>query len=117
MKCIPNHPSILQASENVSTSYPLHLILDDMTGFLNVHLFEMFTSQAQSQLNMVYYAIYIWHFSQFLIKGNSNCHGLCTGWKEFPDTRQNDSRIEFIRAGDAVRTESWLTGEPTPFMI
>ena len=59
MKCIPNHPSILQASENVSTSYPLHLILDDMTGFLNVHLFEMFTSQAQSQLNMVYYAIYI----------------------------------------------------------
>ena len=53
MKCIPNHPSILQASENVSTSYPLHLILDDMTGFLNVHLFEMFTSQAQSQLKVI----------------------------------------------------------------
>ena len=34
------------------------------------------------------------------------------GWKEFPDIRQNEKRVEFIRA---VRTSGWLKGEPTPF--
>ena len=28
------------------------------------------------------------------------------------DTRQNESRLELIRAGDAVRTVCWLNGEP-----
>ena len=32
--------------------------------------------------------------------------------KKFPDTRQNKNRLEFIRAGDAVRTVCWLNGEP-----
>ena len=31
--------------------------------------------------------------------------------KEFPDMRQNERRIEFIRAGDAVRTAGSLKGE------
>ena len=35
--------------------------------------------------------------------------------QEFPDMRQNERRIEFIRAGDAVRTADQLKGEPTPF--
>ena len=32
--------------------------------------------------------------------------------KKFPDTRQNKNRLEFIRAGEAVRTACWLNGEP-----
>ena len=36
--------------------------------------------------------------------------------KEFPDMRQNERRIEFIRARDAVRTEFWLKGELIPFV-
>ena len=36
--------------------------------------------------------------------------------KEFPDMRQSERRIEFIRARDAVRTEIWLKGELIPFM-
>ena len=33
--------------------------------------------------------------------------------KEFPDMRQNEREIQFIRVGDAVRTEGQLKGEPT----
>ena len=33
--------------------------------------------------------------------------------KEFPDMRQNEREIKFIRVGDAVRTVSQLKGEPT----
>ena len=33
--------------------------------------------------------------------------------KEFPDTRQNEREIKFIRVGDAVRTVGQLKGEPT----
>ena len=33
--------------------------------------------------------------------------------KEFPDMRQNEREIEFIRVGDAVRTTSQLKGEVT----
>ena len=33
----------------------------------------------------------------------------------FFKTRQNDSRIEFIRAGDAVKSAGWLKGELKPF--
>ena len=36
--------------------------------------------------------------------------------KEFPDMRQNERRIAFIRARDAVRTEFWLKGELIPFV-
>ena len=32
--------------------------------------------------------------------------------KEFPDMRQNEREIKFIRAGDAVRTAGRLKGEP-----
>ena len=32
--------------------------------------------------------------------------------KEFPDTRQNEREIKFIRVGDAVRTAGQLKGEP-----
>ena len=35
--------------------------------------------------------------------------------KEFPDMRQNERRVKFIRLGDAVRTVGQLEGEPTPF--
>ena len=31
--------------------------------------------------------------------------------KEFPDMRQNERRIKFIREGDVVRTAGWLKGE------
>ena len=31
--------------------------------------------------------------------------------KEFPDTRQNERRIKFIRVGDAIRSVGWLKGE------
>ena len=34
--------------------------------------------------------------------------------KEFPDMRQNEREIKFIRMGDAVRTAGQLKGEPTP---
>ena len=34
--------------------------------------------------------------------------------KEFPDMRQNERRIEFIRVRDAVRTAGLLKGESTP---
>ena len=33
--------------------------------------------------------------------------------KEFPDMRQNEREIKFIRVGDAVRTEGQLKGELT----
>ena len=33
--------------------------------------------------------------------------------KEFPDMRQNEREIKFIRVGDAVRTAGQLRGEPT----
>ena len=33
--------------------------------------------------------------------------------KEFPDMRQNEREIKFIRIGDAVTTEGQLKGEPT----
>ena len=32
--------------------------------------------------------------------------------KEFPNMRQNERRIKFIRVGDAVRTVGQLKGEP-----
>ena len=32
--------------------------------------------------------------------------------KEFPDMRQNEREIKFIRVGDAVRTAGQLKGEP-----
>ena len=33
--------------------------------------------------------------------------------KEFPDMRQNERRIKFIRVGDSVKTVGQLKGEPT----
>ena len=33
--------------------------------------------------------------------------------KEFPDNRQNEREIKFIRVGDAVRTVGQLKGKPT----
>ena len=33
--------------------------------------------------------------------------------KEFPDMRQNEREIRFIRMGDTVRTAGQLKGEPT----
>ena len=33
--------------------------------------------------------------------------------KDFPDMRQNEREIKFIRVGDAVRTAGQLRGEPT----
>ena len=33
--------------------------------------------------------------------------------KEFPDMRQNEREIKFIRMGDTVRTVGQLKGEPT----
>lgn len=35
--------------------------------------------------------------------------------KEFPDTGQNESRIESFKVGDAVRTVGRLQGELIPF--
>ena len=35
--------------------------------------------------------------------------------KEFPDMRQDEKRIKFIRVGDTVSTVSWLKREPNPF--
>ena len=32
---------------------------------------------------------------------------------EFPDMRQNEREIKFIRMGDAVRTAGQVKGEPT----
>ena len=34
--------------------------------------------------------------------------------KEFPDMRQNERGIKFIREGEAVRTVGRLKGEPKP---
>ena len=36
--------------------------------------------------------------------------------KEFPDMRQNERRIKFIREGDTVRTVDWLKIELIPFV-
>ena len=33
--------------------------------------------------------------------------------KEFPNMRQNERELKFIRMGDAVTTEGQLKGEPT----
>ena len=33
--------------------------------------------------------------------------------KEFPNLRQNEGRIKFIRVGDTVRTAGQLKGDPT----
>ena len=33
--------------------------------------------------------------------------------KEFPDMKQNEKEIKFIRMGDTVRTLGQLKGEPT----
>ena len=35
--------------------------------------------------------------------------------KEFPDMRQNERRIKFIRVGNAVRTAGQLKGKSAPF--
>ena len=35
--------------------------------------------------------------------------------KEFPDMRQNERRIRFIRLGDKIRTAGLLKGEPKGF--
>ena len=35
--------------------------------------------------------------------------------KEFPDMRQNERRIKFIRVGDAIKTVGWLKGDLNPF--
>ena len=35
--------------------------------------------------------------------------------KEFPDMRQNERRIKFIRVGGPVRTVGWLKGELNVF--
>ena len=35
--------------------------------------------------------------------------------KEFPDMRQNEGRIKFIRVGDVVRTVDQLKGELNSF--
>ena len=37
----------------------------------------------------------------------------CRAWvgKEFPERRQNERRIKFIRVGDAIRTAGQLKGE------
>jgi len=34
---------------------------------------------------------------------------------EFPDMRQDEGRMKFIRGGDAVKTAGWLKGEPNLF--
>ena len=34
--------------------------------------------------------------------------------KEFPEMRENERRVKFIRGGDAVRTGGWLKEEPNP---
>ena len=40
--------------------------------------------------------------------------GVCVRFgKEFPDMRQNERRIKFIRVGRAVITVYWLKGELT----
>ena len=33
--------------------------------------------------------------------------------KKFPDMRQNEREIKFIRMGDAIRTAGQLKGKPT----
>ena len=33
--------------------------------------------------------------------------------KEYPDKRQNEREIKFIRVGDVVRTAGQLKGDPT----
>ena len=46
--------------------------------------------------------------------GHQKCHGPGAGLeKEFPDMRQSEREIKFIRVGDAVRTAGQLRGEPT----
>ena len=47
----------------------------------------------------------------FLI--TTSCSGPGAGWKLFPDMRQNEREIKFIRARDAVKTAGPLKGEPT----
>ena len=37
------------------------------------------------------------------------------GWKKIFIHEQNERIIEFIRAGDAIKTVGWLKGEPTLF--
>ena len=44
-------------------------------------------------------------------KEGGKCCGLSLVGKEFPDMRQNERRIEFIRVGD-----SQFKGEPTPYV-
>ena len=44
--------------------------------------------------------------------GHQKC-GLVWVGKEFPDMRQNEREIKFIRMGDTVRTVDQLKGEPT----
>lgn len=38
------------------------------------------------------------------------------GWKNIFRHEQNERIIEFIRAGDAIRTVGWLKGEPMHFL-
>ena len=48
--------------------------------------------------------------SQVPRMGHQKCRGPGTGWKEFPDMRQNEREIKFIRVGDVVRTPGQLKG-------
>ena len=46
--------------------------------------------------------------------GHQKCHGPGAGLeKEFPDMRQSEREIKFIRVGGAARTVGQLKGKPT----
>jgi len=51
----------------------------------------------------------------FLVGSNILLSVVVCAWvgKEFPDMRQNEREIHYIRLGDVVRTAGQLKGEPT----
>ena len=56
------------------------------------------------------------HATQLNLVAYPRCRSLVQVGKEFPDVRQNERRIEFIRVGDTVRTAGWLKRGRTPFI-
>ena len=48
-----------------------------------------------------------------LLNRGVGCHGQAQVGKEFPDMRQNEREIKFIRMEDAVKTVGQLRGELT----
>ena len=113
----------------IRSMYFNHLVSFYIINHEELSHIKIFTSTASFSTAALYSFVLIYHiylnnlqildrsfvpsFSLFL----SNTAVMVCTWvgNEFPDMRQNEGRIKFIRGGDTVKTAGWLKGESNPF--